>query len=323
VSGLDAAERACAIANRSELGRLVATGPDLLGLLHRLSTGDVKGLQPGEGRPTVLTSAKGRIVERLSVHHQGDDGVLLVAGPGAASRVLTHLAKFTFAENTGLADVTASTFAFALLGPRWKDGGRSAGIPELAPYATAPCVIAGTRVQAARTNGFDGEGALVTGPRGSLDKVYAALASAAASVGGAPADTEAVEAWRILSGLPAPGHELTEEYNPLEAGLYAAISFTKGCYVGQEVVARLNTYGKVSRALVRLAFPEGAPVPVVGAPVHRDGVAIGVVTSAVLPPGREAPAGLAFVKARAIAGAAPSVTVDVGGAPCVATRARG
>jgi len=313
VSGLDAAESACAVADRSDLGRLIGTGPDLLALLHRLSTGDVRDLRPGEGGPTVVTNAKGRIVERLFVHHLGDDGVLLVSGPQAAARVLAHLTKFTFAEKTGLTDETASTFAFALLGPRWADAAQAAGLPALSPYGVVTASLAGARVHAARTNGFDAEGMLVVGGIDGAGPVLAALTEAATLTGGGAIDAEALEAWRILKGLPAPGHELTEEHNPLEAGLRDAISFTKGCYVGQEVVARLNTYGKVSRVLVRLALAPGDPVPANGAMVLHDGHAVGAITSAILPPGRKAPVALAYVKSRDLPAGVASVAIDDGG----------
>jgi len=313
VSGLDAAESACAVADRSDLGRLIGTGPDLLGLLHRLSTGDVKNLRPGEGRETVVTNAKGRIVERLFVHHLGEDGVLLVGGPDGAPRSLAHFAKFTFAENTGLSDVTAATFAFALLGPRWANAARALGIPDLPPYGTSPCTLAGLRVHAARTNGFDADGVLVIGPRDGAGPVRSALVAAAASEGGGEIEAEALESWRILRGLPAPGHELTEEHNPLEAGLREAVSFTKGCYVGQEVVARLNTYGKVARSLVRLDLPPGAPVPATGAIVRKGGREIGAVTSAIRPPGRSAPVALAYLKSREMSADAAPLAVDDAG----------
>ena len=321
MSGLDAAERATALADRSNLGRLMATGPDLLGLLHRLSTGDVQSLLPGEGRPTVLTSAKGRIVDRLSVHHFGAEGVLLVAGPEGAAGVLAHLARYTFAESTGLSDITASTFAFALFGPSWEASAAAAGIPMLSPYGASSCALAGVRVLVARTNGFDDQGLLVIGPRGSDEPVLAALSQAAASQGGAKVGPEALESWRILKGLPAHGHELTEDHNPLEAGLRDAISFTKGCYVGQEVVARLNTYAKVSRRLVRLELSPGVPVPELGAAVVLRGAVVGRVTSAIRPPGRAAPVALAYVKSREI-GDATSVAVDLGGVPHDATIVR-
>jgi folate-binding protein YgfZ len=322
VSGLDLAESACAIVDRSDLGRLVATGPDLLGLLHRLSTGDVKDLRPGEGRQTVVTDAKGRIVERLFVHHLGDDGVLLVAGPGGASRVQAHLQKFTFAEKTGLSDVTATTFAMALLGPRWATVARVAGIPDLAPYGSSAVTLAGVRTHAARTNGFNAEGVLVVGPQDAAERVRTTLRDAAVSQGGGAIDAGELEAWRILSGLPAAGHELTEEHNPLEAGLRDAVSFSKGCYVGQEVVARLNTYGKVSRALVRLELEPGAPVPAPGAAIRHGGAAIGAVTSAIRPPGRPAPVALAYVKSRELSADVTRLAVDDGGTSLNATFVR-
>jgi tRNA-modifying protein YgfZ len=322
VNGLHAAEAACAVADRSDLGRLIATGPDLLGLLHRLSTGDVKDLRPGEGRPTVLTDAKGRIVERLFVHHLGGDGVLLIAGPGGAPRVEAHLRKFTFAENTGLSDVTAATFAVALFGPRWAAASRAAGIPDLAPYGCTAMTLAGVNVHAVRANGFTAEGVLAIGPRNEIGPVRAALCGAAASQGGGPIQADELEAWRILSGLPAPGHELTGEHNPLEAGLRDAVSFSKGCYVGQEVVARLNTYGKVARTLVRLDLPAGAPVPAPGAAVRNERGTIGAVTSAIRPPGRPAPVALAYVKSREVPPEVTRLEVDDGGAPLEATLVR-
>lgn len=319
MSGLTFSQTACAVADRSDLSRLIATGPDILGLLHRLSTGDVKDLRAGQGRPTVVTTAKGRIVERLSVHHWGDEGVLLVAGPEAAPRVLAHLAKFTFSENTGLSDVTAATFALALLGPLWAEAARRAGIPDLLPYGSVTCTLSGIRVHAVRTNGFDAEGLLVIGRRDDVAPVRTVLVEAAVAVGGGAIDAEVVEAWRILNGLPAPGHELTDEHNPLEAGLRDAVSFTKGCYVGQEVVARLNTYDKVSRTLIRLELPPGAPVPALGAAVLLDGRSVGAVTSAIRPPGRRSPVALAYVKSREIPAGVTELAIDDGGTARSAT----
>jgi tRNA-modifying protein YgfZ len=310
---LAAARARCGVVDRSDLGRLIATGPDLLDLLHRLSTGDVKGLKPGEGRPTVLTSPKGRIVERLFVHHLGADGVLLVAGPDAAPRVLAHLKKFTFAEDTGLSDLTPSTAAHAVVGPSWADAARAAGLPELPPFGAAACQIAGARVRVVRTNGFDARGVLVICDRGDGSRVRTALVAAAESIGGVAMDAAALEAWRVLERLPAAGAELTEDHNPLEAGLRDAVSFTKGCYVGQEVVARLNTYDKVSRELVRLDLAPGAPAPARGAAVRSEGREVGVITSSVLLPGGDAAVALAYVKSRDIPKGESVLTVDDGG----------
>ena len=311
---LDAALHACARADLTPWGRLIGTGPDLLDLLHRLSTGDVKGLSAGEGRPTVLTTAKGRIVERLSVHHLGGDGVLLLCAPGAAPKVAAHLAKFTFAEVTGLSDVTATTVAHAIVGPRWEEAARAAGVPEPPPYGAAAARLGETQVHVLRTNGFDPEGLIVMGPASGGDEIRAALDAAVASQGGLPAGAGAFEAWRILRGFPLSGRELTEDHNPLEAGLLDAVSFTKGCYVGQEVVARLKTYDKVARRLVRLRLDPGASAPRAGTKVFAAGRELGVVTSGIVPPGGPA-AALAYVKFRELPPGTTRVQLDDGTGP--------
>ena len=91
-------------------------------------------------------------------------------------------------------------------------------------------------------------------------------------------DSESYEVFRISAGVPAHGPEFGEEVNPLEAGLWDAVSFTKGCYVGQEVVARLNTYEKVKRYLAMLSLEDGA-IPDAGAPLTVDGKDAGKLTS--------------------------------------------
>jgi tRNA-modifying protein YgfZ len=307
---LEAALGACAVADLDRWCRLVGTGADLLGLLHRLSTGDVSGLAPGEGRPTVLTTAKGRIVERLIALHLGSRGVLLLGGPDAAPRVVAHLKRYTFAEDTGLADRTAATFAVALIGPRADGAARAAGLPELPPFGTAAVELAGVTVDVSRTNGFDAAGWLVVGPLPDRPVVGEALLAAARTEGGDAIGAEAFEAWRILSGLPLSGRELTEDRNPLEAGLQDAVSFTKGCYVGQEVVARLNTYDKVARTIVRLSLPSGSPSPAPGDKVFAGDREIGQITSAVVPPGHDAVAALAYVKLKDLPSGGHEVEVE-------------
>jgi folate-binding protein YgfZ len=310
--GLAAALLACGVADRSAQTRLLATGPDILDLIHRLSTGDVKTLGEGEGRPTVLTSAKGRIVERLSVHHFGREGVLLLAGVGAAVPILEHLRKYTFAERTELTDVTDATAAFALVGPKWRDASRAAGLPSVPAYGAVVTMLDTARVRVLGTNGFDDDGILVVGAKEHAGTIETILTAAVESVGGAAMTADDVEAWRVVRGLPDRGAELDDEHNPLEAGLKDAVSFTKGCYVGQEVVARLNTYGKVSRRLIRLELSRGAAAPARGAPVRHDGREIGAITSAVNHPGLGAAVALAYVKARELPAGSTTLTVDDG-----------
>ena len=107
-----------------------------------------------------------------------------------------------------------------------------------------------------------------------------------------------MQSQRILLGLPADGHELTEDHNPLEAGLRDAVSFDKGCYVGQEVVARLQNYDKVARSIWGLWLPAGESPPEIGTPLLLGERQVGAITSATLPPGFERPVALAYVKCR-------------------------
>jgi len=294
---LDHAFDSCALFDRSDLARLLGTGPDLLDLLHRLSTGAVREMTPGAGKPTVITTPKGRIVDLLFVHHLGEQGVLLNGGAGCAERVAAHLDRFTFAEQTGLRDITAETYQFAIVGPAATQALRSCGLEPPAPYDVMPGSIGGKVTHVIGQDGFEAAGFSVIGPIADSPDVQAALAEAVHEAGGGPADRGVLETYRILRGLPLADHELTDEHNPLEAGLREAVGFDKGCYVGQEVVARLNTYDKVTRSIVGLELQdEGVLLPQIGTTLLLEGRTVGVLTSAVLPPGSEFALGLGYVK---------------------------
>jgi len=297
------------LVERSTLGRVLSRGRGLLELLHRLSTHAVVGLEGGEGRPTVLTTPKGRIVARLFVHHLGDSGVLLVGGPGSAQRIIEHLDKYTFSEETALSDVTAETCQLALVGPMAAEALDAAGFPRPEPYHALRQSFEGTPIDVLGQDGLTGDGFSIVAPAPSGGALWRALFLAVTKIDGRPAGEEAMEAYRILRGIPGPDTELNEDHNPLEAGLWDAVSFDKGCYVGQEVVARLNTYDKVSRALMGLELPENAAVPAAGTPLYRDERDVGRISSATLPPGHDRPVALAYVTRRAVE---PGIELHVG-----------
>jgi folate-binding protein YgfZ len=294
VEELQAAFESCALVDRSRLCRLRATGPDMLDLLHRLSTGDVASLETGGCTQTVVTTPKGRIVERLFVQHLGDDGVWMIGGRGSGERTAAHLARYTFREDTGLADLTDETTQLAVLGPRSGDVLASLG-------DTAHRVLRG--------NGLSTEGFSIVVRREREAQLRQELAAAVERCGGRPCGDDAAEAWRLLRGLPAAGHELTEEYNPLEAGLWDAVSFDKGCYVGQEVVARLRTYDKVSRTLIGLRLDALHELPEPGTALLVEDRKVGTLTSAVHPPGEDHPVALGYVKRKELR---PGLTLRVG-----------
>ncbi len=293
---LAAARTACVVVDRSDLFRIAGTGPDLADLLQRLGTGDLRALAPGTGVPTVLTSPKGRVIHRLFVHHLGDRGLLLVGGPDAPSSVIEHLRRFTFTEQTGLAERTGQTCQLALVGPRSGEALDAAEIARPPRFGSVTATRGGATFHVLGEDGLTGDGFSIVAELAEGPALWRTLVLGAARTGGCSAGDLALEAWRVLSGVPAPGHELTEEANPLEVGLHEAVSFSKGCYVGQEVVARLNTYDKVSRFLAGLRLAPGAAPPAVGAAVLREEGPIGRVTSAVRPPGATTAVAIALLK---------------------------
>lgn len=260
-----------ALWGRTDLAILESDGPDLLTLLNRLSTQKLDELGVGESAATVLTSAKGRIVERLWLTRLDETRTLLIAGPGRASAILDHLKRYTFAEKTGLRDASDS---WALLVPfgDWP-------LPEGLPGRLLPHDV------------DSDEGRSLLLPRDAFASALESARQQLDSLGGVELNDAERERLRILRGLPASGAELSEDYNPLEAGLRYAISFNKGCYVGQEVVARLNTYDKVSRSLLGLRADAGEPLTPDSA-LYLDGKSIGTLTSS------DGEIGLAYIKHR-------------------------
>ncbi len=310
VEQLRALRESCAFADLSASARIIARGPDLLDLLNRLSTKEVKSLVPGEGKLTTLTSNKGRIVGLLAVYHLGDDGVLMLSTPGSAPRIIEHLTKYTFAERTGLEDAGDAWHGWGVLGPKAPEALQAAGltVPEgmgvtrgtiggedvlvLGPTPVAPTVYT---VQSANADSAEAESAGT-----DSHPVATALRRAVESCGGVEAGPEALAAWSILDGIPG-AEELNEDHNPLEAGLWDSVDFDKGCYVGQEVVARLRTYDKVTRGLYGIVA-DADPAIAPGAPLFDGDRKVGNITRVAPKPGADGQVvAMAYVKRAALA----------------------
>ncbi len=294
------------IADRSELGRLEITGKDSLDLLHRLSTNDVRSLRPGQGTAAAFLTGKGRIVDLVTLHRL-EDRLLCLTGPGRGAAVAANIDRYTFREEVRVEDRSRSHGALGIFGARASArvallfGPEAAGRPLHHPVAAG---IDGLVAVLARTFPLAGDGYHLIAAAGDLQALRAAILRRAGGL--AEAGPACLEALRIESGLPAPGRELTEEYNPWEARLDEAISLTKGCYVGQEVVARLNTYKKVSKLLCRIRVEGALPGP--GARLETAGQPIGVLTSAARIPGEERVVALGYVRDE---DAVPGRAIDV------------
>jgi len=290
-----AAGRDAVLADRSDLGRLRISGKDALDLLHRLTTQDVRSLGPGQGTAAAFVTAKGRIIDWVTLHCL-DDGLLCLTGPGRSGAVADYIDRYTFREEVRVESADRSHGTLGLFGARARDriaglfGGPAAERPLHQPVRVR---LAEAEAILARTFPLAGDGYHLTAPLESLRALRAAILERAAGL--VEAGPACLEILRIEAGLPATGRELTEDYNPWEARLNDAISLNKGCYVGQEVIARLNTYRKVSKYLVRLRVDP--TVPPLGAPlVGPGGEPIGTLTSAAAVPGEERVVGLGYVR---------------------------
>jgi len=280
-----------ALLDRSRAGRLRFQGKDALDLLNRLSTNQLNDLASGEARATVLTSNKGRIVDVLTVARQ-DGHLLVLTSPETPRKVAEYIDFYTFSEDVRVEDITGATAMLSVTGP------------QAEAWAATHMVNPGTDVAVFRDDFLGAPGYAVVVPVARRDALWERLSR---DTGATPAGEEAVEAVRVERGVPVYGRELGEEYNPLETGLRPIISFTKGCYVGQEVVARLDTYKKVQRRLAGLRWEADARVDA-GADIVLDGEGVGVLTSAArLPDG--AGVGLGYVKRGVAEGAGVSVDI--------------
>ena len=256
----------------SNYGRLSVRGDDALDLLNRLSTNDLELMRPGGGMETVLTTNKGRIIDLLRILHMGDH-LLMLTSPGTQDRVVEWIDFYTFAEDITVTDIAPDTSHFLFVGDAAGDALSEAGFGAW-----------GLTTPLSHTASETGDGVIVIvrTESGSLPawEVLVPRGQDIPSDGIEKPGTSALEMLRIEQGIPAFPSELNESHNPLEANLKPHISFNKGCYIGQEVVARLNTYDRVQRFLCRLVVEDTITLEP-GSALTVDGDSAGEVTSSI------------------------------------------
>jgi tRNA-modifying protein YgfZ len=277
----------------SHWGRLEITDTDRLNFLHNQSTNGFKLRQPGEGADTVFLTSTARTLD-LATAYVLSESVLLTLSPGMIEPVMTFLDRYIFfADKVKLTDVTSQTTMWQLIGPDSDRAITQLGAPSLVgqPESTHQVVTIGDhQVQVAVGCGLARSGYTLIAPVAAAPD----LVTACQGVGAIPIDEATWQQLRVQQGRPIPGQELTEDYNPLEAGLWHLISFNKGCYIGQETIARLDTYNGVKQQL--WGFQVATPVPL-GDPVMVGEEKVGKVTS-LLPIG-DGYSGLAYVRTKA------------------------
>lgn len=268
-----------AVYDQSHFGRLQVRGSDRVAFLHNLTTNDVKGLRPGQGHETVIPTVKGRILDWGSVYCT-DRSLLLVTQPATRQEVLKHLEFYHFMEDVELDDLTETSALLEVSGPasshRLDSVLDRSAVSNLSPGDHVEARLGEVSVRVLRHDRFGQPGYRIWCAIENAIDTYRALVSAGAT----PVGQTALDWVRINHGEPAFGAELDAERNPLEAGLYGSLSFTKGCYLGQEVIARLDTYRKVARFLIQLQMGPEAEPELTGRPrLLLDGQEVGWLSS--------------------------------------------
>lgn len=289
---LAAARQAAAFGPLSDYGWLRLTGRDRLDLLNRLSTNDLRKLAAGEGLPTVLTNPMGRVLAFLLVY-AGDEAAHVRLMPDQAAAITRYLSGMIFFQDqVEVNDLTETTAQFALYGPRAGDLlARLTNMPLglVGEHHWRAGVLGGAAVSIHRGGPLEPWQWTVVADAPNRDRVQVALAGGAVRL-----QPETADLLRIEAGLPLWGRELSDGVTPLETGLLPAVSFIKGCYTGQEVIARQTNYDKVTRNLVGLVFEDAPEAGASGLTVRGPGRG-GFVGSVAYSPTRGRVIGLAVV----------------------------
>lgn len=289
---LKAIQDGVAICDRTHWGRLQVSDQDRLAFLHNQTTNTFKTLKPGEGCESVFVTSTARTIDLVSAYVT-EDSVSLLVSPNRRQQLMSWCDRYIFfGDKVKIEDITAQTITFSLLGPESLLLLQKLGISEL-PEPTHHHITTQIKGQTVRV--ASGSGLTTPGFTLFADvEAGADLWQALTEQGACPFGDVVWEQVRVTEGRPKPDAELTEDFNPLEAGLWQTISFDKGCYIGQETIARLNTYQGVKQQLWGIQLSETVPP---NTPITLEEKKVGVLTSLVET--ADGPLGLGYVKTKA------------------------
>ena len=273
--------------------RLVVSGSAHLDFLHRMSTNSVAELEQGTHAETIFADARGRIVERVDLCRIDDLSSLLVFGPGAVTTLPSWLDRYIFAEKLDFISHGPEDSMIEFMGPQIGDL-LEGGLSDVVIPGRA-CGVSEAGLCYARHRWAGVETIRFAGPTRQLEGLWNRLVAGPVT----PVGETAWHLQRISHGVPLREAELNDAHNPWEAHLGASIDLHKGCYIGQEVIARLEAYDKIKQRLVGLHLPS---VVAQGTRIEHEGRDVGYVCSCVSNPQGQC-LGLGYVRnAHATAG---------------------
>ena len=289
LAGYDAAQQGAVFFPQTESGYLRIGREDQVAFLQRQTTNDVTALQPGRALVTVLTSATARILDVLYLLKESDaiDALTL---PGFGEKTASFLkSRIFFNDNVTVDNLSTLVAQADLFGPQAEAVLKKLGVEQIPGKDEVVSIqLAGEDLRVLSSDPIFGMGYRLLAPAESADPIYQALEEA----GALKIAPDIYLTLRVEAGQPEAGYELTDDYTPLETGLETAISGSKGCYTGQEVIARQITYDKVTQRLCGLRLSTWVEP---GARVWAAGKPVGTLTSSVESP-QFGPIALAILK---------------------------
>jgi glycine cleavage system T protein len=293
-------------------GKLRMTGKDRQGFLHRIVTNDINGLKPGEGAYACLLTPQGKIVADMTVYLR-DEEMLLDLEPGMAPALRTNLDRYALIDDVVMEDVTEQVGLIGVHGPRAAPllDALLGACPELPMGGHAACAYENVSMLLARSHrtGEAGYDLWVPADRAAL--LWSALIERGKAFGARRVGYEALETLRVEAGIPRYGAELDDRIIPNEAVKERAVSFTKGCYIGQEPVVMMEHRGRPNRLLAGLKI-RGTILPARGAILRKEDQEAGWIATAVRGRSVEGVIALGFVR-RKFMQAGNRLTVETDG----------
>jgi folate-binding protein YgfZ len=289
--------------------RLCLTGVDRARFLHGQVTNDVNRIRASEGCYAAITTAKGKMESDVNIYALPDE-LLLDFEPGLTQKISERLEKFIVSDDVQIVDVAPLYGLLSVQGPKAGEVVKALGIFSELPAKEFQSVKISDAmlgeiylINQSRVSGPGSAGVPPTGldlfvPTDSLGAVADKLIAAAKSVGGRACGWEALEIARIEAGIPRFGADMDESNIPLECGIEArAVSYKKGCYIGQEVINRIHSIGHVNKELRGLRIADDLKsLPTKGDKLLHDGKEVGYITSAVKSPLLNAIIALGYVR---------------------------
>ncbi len=301
MSGYEALRESAAWLDLSNRGKLRVSGEDRARLLHAMSTNHVQGLQPGEGLYAFFLTAQGRILADANIYNPGET-LFLDTEPETAVKLREHLEKYIIADDATVEDETAKWAEIALEGPQSMAFGEQLGIPVPQNKYSVTDWADGFVARVASTGA---EGIRIFLSAAEKDNLLLRMEPL-----GIPnaTDTDA-RIVRLENGIPRYGEDISERYLVQETQAIHAVHFSKGCYLGQEIVERVRSRAQIHRVLGAVHI-QSSTAPAPGTKLTSDGKDVAEITSAVYSPAVGETVGLAYVRTEAVREKPPMIVKE-------------